>query len=86
MNYYKTSLLSSPLEALTYSSDLKIKIGSIVEVLLNKRELRGVIVQESEKPDFETTDIGEVSDLYHSPKQIQLAKFISTSYCPLKIL
>lgn len=80
MNYYKISLLSSPLEPLTYSSDLKIKIGSIVEVLLNKRELRGVIVQESEKPDFETTDIGEVSDLYHSPKQIQLAKFISTYY------
>lgn len=80
MNYYKISLLSSPLEPLTYSSPSRIKIGLIVDVVLNKRELSGVVLSSCDKPDFQTLDVGEVSELYYSSEQMALAQFICTYY------
>ena len=80
MNYYKISLISSPLDFLTYQSLKKIKEGTLVDILVNKRESRGVVVSLVDKPDFNTHDIVEVSDLYYSQKQISLAKFISIYY------
>ena len=80
MNYYKTSLISSPLEALTYQSASEIKNGTVVDIVLNNRELKGVILSSCDKPDFKTLDIVSVSELHYSSKQIELAKFISAYY------
>ena len=60
MNYYKISFISSPLESLTYFSELIIKDGTLVEVLLNNRQLKGVVVSSCEKPAFDTLEIIEV--------------------------
>ena len=73
-------MLSSPLEPLTYSSPSRIKIGLIVDVVLNKRELSGVVLSSCDKPDFQTLDVGEVSELYYSFEQMALAQFICTYY------
>ena len=78
--FYKTSLLSYPLDSLTYSSSENIKIGSLVEVILNNKQRHGVIISECKEPDFDTIDIVGISDLFYSPQQIQLAQFISTYY------
>ncbi len=80
MNYYKISLISSPLEPLTYCSYQNIKIGSIVDVVLNNRETKGVVLLFSQEPEFDTLEIISVSQFFYSSKQIDLAKFISTYY------
>ncbi|MCD6172348.1 MAG: primosomal protein N', partial [Sulfurimonas sp.] len=80
MNYYKISLISSPLEALTYCSDKDIKIGAIVEVVLNNRELKGVVIGLCQEPEFKTLEVLGVSEFFYSQKQMELARFISIYY------
>ncbi|MDF1874294.1 primosomal protein N' [Sulfurimonas sp. SAG-AH-194-I05] len=80
MNYYKIALLSSPLEPLTYSSSFELELNSVVHVVLNTRELNGVVLLSCDKPDFKTLEILEISSSYYSQKQQQLAKFIATYY------
>ena len=80
MNYYTLSLIGSPLGEFTYESPLDIKIGTIVEIEFRNRVMNGVVLASSDKPDFDTNEVLEISDLHLSSKQIQLAKFISTYY------
>ena len=80
MNYYKISIINSPLESLTYCSTKEIKDTTLVNVILNNRETRGVVISTCEKPEFKTNEILEVSDFFYSSKQMDLAKFISTYY------
>jgi primosomal protein N' (replication factor Y) (superfamily II helicase) len=80
MNYYHLSFLASPLGLLTYQSDEILQNGTIVEVSLNNRQKSAVIISKSEKPDFSTLDIVDVSHFYFSSKQIQLARFLSNYY------
>ena len=80
MKYYQVSLLSSPLDPLTYSSELDFNEGSLIGVTLSKRETTGVIISKCEKPDFDTNVITKETQSFYSSKQCQLAKFISTYY------
>ncbi len=80
MNYYKIVPLSSPLEPLTYQSDIELENGSIVTIVLNSRELKGVVLASCEKPEFKTLDILSGCESYYSQKQMELAKFISAYY------
>ncbi len=80
MNYYKISLISSPLEPLTYHSTLELKVGSVVHTILNNREVKGVVLDSTQKPEFKTSEVLEMSEFYYSVKQMELAKFISTYY------
>ncbi|MEA2100716.1 MAG: primosomal protein N' [Campylobacterota bacterium] len=80
MNYYQISIISSPLEPLTYSSVNTIENGTLVNVILNNKEKKGVLVSKSEKPEFKTIDILDVTEFKYSQKQMKLAKFISTYY------
>jgi len=80
LNYYKVSILSSPLEPLTYSSPLDIKNGDLVDVTLNNKIYAGVIISSCEAPEFKTLDILNITDFFYSTKQMALAKFISTYY------
>lgn len=80
MNYYIVSLLGSPLEPFTYHHLAEIDIGIKVSVALRNRTLNGVILSQTQKPDFDTNEILEINEFYYSQKQILLAKFISTYY------
>ena len=80
MNYYKISLISSPLELLTYHYSQDIKTGVIVEVVLNNRELKGVVIYSCQEPEFKTLEVLSVSEFFYSQKQMELARFISTYY------
>ena len=80
MNYYTLSIIGSPLGEFTYHSSQNIPIGTQVKVIFNKSEKSAVILQEVEKPSFETNEILEVSDNFYSLEQMKLAKFISAYY------
>ncbi len=80
MNYYQVSLLSSPLELLTYFSSKNIENGTLVQIPLKMKEIRGVIVSSCEKPNFDTLEISLISEHFYTKEQMALAKFISTYY------
>lgn len=80
MFFYSIALLGSPLEPLTYHSDTLFSVGMEVEVPLSNRTLKGVIITESETPDFQTQPIGELTSCYYSDIQIQTASFMSDYY------
>jgi len=78
--YYKTVLIRSSAPGLTYSSNIKLKVGTIVSVPLKSTQKKAMIVSEIEKPDFETADIVSVSDEAYTAGQIEIARFISKYY------
>ncbi|MBU1928051.1 DEAD/DEAH box helicase, partial [bacterium] len=80
MYFYEVALLSSPLSLLTYSSALDLKIGRAVEVSLRNKVYKAVIISSSIKPDFQTSEVLEVTESYYSKEQLDLAAFISTYY------
>ncbi len=80
MLYYKIAVFNSPLEPLTYYSEKKIELFSVVDILLNGKEKKGVVLEETIKPDFETISVLNVTDFYYKPFQNDFAKFISNYY------
>ena len=80
MHYYLLSILGSPLEPFSYQSFHNIAIGARVQVTFNNRVKDAVVISTSNKPDFKTNEILEVSEFLYSSKQIELAKFISRYY------
>ncbi|WP_458699640.1 primosomal protein N' [Sulfurospirillum sp. 1307] len=78
--YYLIGILNSPLTPLTYHSDKKLEIGSVVEVLLNKKEKLGVVLEEVEKPSFTCSDILAFKDEFFDETTLGLAKFVSEYY------
>lgn len=80
MNYFQVSLIGSPLEPLTYHFQKDIRIGTKVNVAVQSRVVFGVVIAKSEKPDFDTSEILEISDSIYLDKQLQLARFISSYY------
>jgi primosomal protein N' (replication factor Y) len=80
MFFYQIALLGSPLESLTYHSEKFLTIGCEVEVTLSTRQLNGVVIAESGKPDFTTQPIGMLKPFYYSDMQIQSAQFMAEYY------
>ena len=80
MNYYKLSIIGSPLGEFTYHSSQNIEIGTKVTVDFRNRLKEAVILSLCEKPEFDTNEIVETSDTIYSSKQIELVKFIVTYY------
>jgi primosomal protein N' (replication factor Y) len=78
--YYKTLLLKSSAPGLTYFSQHKLQLGSIVSVPLKTTVKEAVVIEEVEKPEFETAEIVSVSDKVYSTEQMEIAKFISEYY------
>lgn len=72
--------MGSPLEPFTYHHSNIIDSGTKVSVTVRNRISNGVILSQTEKPDFDTSEILEISDFYFEDKQIELARFISTYY------
>ncbi|WP_310438923.1 primosomal protein N' [Sulfuricurvum sp.] len=80
MYFYRIALLNSPLEPLTYHCENSVVIGTEVEITLSNRSMKGVIIEESEKPDFLTQNILRISESFYPQRQIQFAQFISEYY------
>jgi primosomal protein N' (replication factor Y) len=80
LHYFNISLLNSPLELLTYKSNVYIEVGTKVSIKLRNRVVGGVVVSTCGKPSFECLEILEVLNLFYSTKQLELAKFISAYY------
>lgn len=80
MFYYKVAILNRNLDALTYHFDTKIELFQIVKVQLNKIQSLGAIIQEVEKPNFQTLNILEITNQNFTNYQITLAKFIAYYY------
>ena len=80
MNYYKLSIIGSPLEPYTYKYTQNIEIGTKVTVEFNKKVKDAVLLSKIDKPKFETLEILELSDTIYSSKQMSLARFIATYY------
>ena len=80
--YYELALLKSPLDPLTYCSDEKIEIGTLVEVSLQRRKVlsKAVVVKEVEKPTFKCTTIQTITNLFYSTDMIKIATFTSMYY------
>jgi len=78
--FYRIALLNSPLEPLTYHCENSVVIGTEVEITLSNRSMKGVIIEESEKPDFLTQNILRISESFYPQRQIQFAQFISEYY------
>ncbi len=82
MFFYNVALLNSPLEPLTYQSVEDIKIGTLVEVSLQRRAKlqKAVIVKIVEKPSFKCVNIKEISTYFYDDKMLETASFISKYY------
>ena len=77
MYFYQIALLGSPLELLTYQSDTLLEIGIQVSITLSKREMKGVVIDGVDKPDFKTESILEVFPFFLSSTQIKMAQFMA---------
>ena len=80
MHYYLVSLLKSPLSPLTYTSLEPLSIGEVVQVMLNGKEVQGVILEEVSKPAFECSPILLTCNALYSPKMLELSRFIAEYY------
>ncbi len=65
---------------MTYFSHDTLEKGTVVSVPLKNTFKDAVIVEEVEKPEFETSEIASVSDHVYSHEQMEIAKFISEYY------
>ncbi|MEA3491543.1 MAG: primosomal protein N' [Campylobacterota bacterium] len=80
MYYYKVVLLKSSAPALTYRSCDQLVSGSVVSVPLKSTTKDAIVIEEVDKPTFETVEIDSISDRIYSEKQIDIARFISEYY------
>ena len=80
MYFYKVTLLGSPLEPLTYQSEVIITLGTKVIIPLQKREKEGVVLSETNKPTFATENIIKVLPFSFSILQRKTAHFIASYY------
>ncbi|MBR2157782.1 MAG: primosomal protein N', partial [Campylobacter sp.] len=87
MPYYKTAVLGSNLKPLLYFREKKIPNFSIVKIPLGKQSVKNAVVlgicdepnfQNGKK--FEIKEILEITNLYFTPYQANLAEFIAYYY------
>jgi primosomal protein N' (replication factor Y) len=82
MIYYEVVLLKSPLGALTFQYSEDLKIGTKVLIKLKNRKVlnEAVIYKKVSKPEFECSNIEEVTSKFYSQTMLEIANFISQYY------
>ncbi len=82
MIYYEVVLLKSPLGALTFQYNEDLKIGTKVLIKLKNRKVlnEAVIYKKVSKPEFECSNIEEVTSKFYSQTMLEIANFISQYY------
>ncbi len=80
INYYHIAILGSPLTPLTYASDTPIMIGTVVEVKLRNRLVKGLIYSQCEKPQFKCEKVENIlPEVYHD-SYLKIIAFIAQYY------
>lgn len=64
----------------TYHHEDDIAIGAIVKVPVKSTIKNATILEVIQKPDFETSEILEITSYHYNTKQLEIAKFISLYY------
>ncbi len=67
-------------DLLTYSSDMSLQIGQLVEVPFGTRTKKAVIWKKVGKPKFQSKSIGIAHDEILLPELIEMASWISHYY------
>jgi len=80
MYYYHIAIIGSPLSPLTYQSKEAIMIGSLVEVKLRNKEVKGVTLLECEKPSFNCEEVQNVLGEFYHDRYLKIIKFLSQYY------
>lgn len=80
MFFYEVGILGLNLKSLTYSSNTKLEIYSLVLVSISSKTKKAIVLKETTKPNFETLEILEILDEKFSSIQVNLAKFINNYY------
>ncbi len=65
---------------MTYRFEDYLQEGDLVEVPFQNRIKQGVVIEEVNKPEYETKKIEKKTDFFYPKKYIKIAKFISTYY------
>lgn len=84
MNYYEvavTRIVREGVSFLTYSSEGRLEVGSVVKVPVGSREIVGVVFKEVGRPDFETKMVSGVVEGAVLPKRLlDVASWMSEYY------
>ena len=80
MTFCEVAIVGSPQDVLTYHSDSEVVCGTCVDVPLQRRTAKGVVVSIVEKPPFKTRSLEVSNDGFISSEHLSLAKFIASYY------
>lgn len=84
MHYYEiapSTLIRADQWRFTYASDDEISPGTVVRIPIGKKEVTGVVIQQVNKPGFETRSISTVIEQNPMPARLlQLARWMSEYY------
>lgn len=78
--YYHIATLKHNSPLLIYLSQKPLEIGTLVEIPLKTKQIYGVVLKRSQKPEFECKEALELGFRF-SPLQYQVAEFIASYYC-----
>lgn len=84
MHYYfiaLTTIIRKDCDFLTYASEEKVPIGSVVSVPVGKKTSLGVVYKTTKKPTYETREIISIVDTVTIPPELlKTAQWMSTYY------
>ena len=91
MQYYLVApliMVRKDASAFTYQSPIELEVGSIVIIPVGKKELTGIVIDQTQKPDFATKSISKNLTNQSLPQVlVQLAQWMSEYYAtPLPIV
>ncbi|WP_163566129.1 primosomal protein N' [Helicobacter suis] len=78
--FYSVAPLKHHLKPLTYKSQTPLAKGDLVQITLRKLRLKGVVLQECEKPPFDCV-LATQELTYFNAHQMLLLEFIAKYYC-----
>ncbi len=78
--YYTIAIIGSLLEPLTYHTHQKLYQGQLVRVALKSKEKEGVVLEQTQQPDFTTSEIIACENKEFSSLQQKTAHFIASYY------
>lgn len=85
MNYYKVEIIGKNIDSLTYKSPKLLEVGSVVDITLRGRGLKGVVIKECKMPKYEVLEASPTGE-YIDSLSLKTAEFIASYYvCRLSI-
>jgi primosomal protein N' (replication factor Y) len=78
--YYRVALLGSSAPLLTYHSEVSVATGALITIPLKSTQKHAVVIEKTDKPDFDTESIIAISGQAYSEAQMAVAKFMAEYY------